>query len=97
MHLSIAELARLEAMFAEGKVRSDPPRLSATDRLLDAMMLAARHRTGPANGASVSTGAGLKAKSAIARVSEQDWDLPRTLEQLIEIRRSLMGDGDPKP
>jgi hypothetical protein len=42
MQLSTAELARLELMVASGRVRSDPPTLSATDRMMDAMIHAAR-------------------------------------------------------
>jgi hypothetical protein len=45
VQLSNEELARLEQMFTAGRVRSDPPALSATDRMLDDMIRAVRTRT----------------------------------------------------
>jgi hypothetical protein len=123
MHLSTAELARLELMFASGQVRSDPPTLSDTDRMMDAMMHAANmkdkaHRD--AQGIARDRQAGERIACETARDPEANhrqaadreggkvprdstvagelrvnWNTPRTLEELIQIRRALMRNEEP--
>jgi len=88
MHLTPAELARLEAMIAAGQVRSEPEALSATDRLLDAMRLAAARRPAPA-------ARPVPARDAAPAGADSglDWTEPRALDELIAIRRALLRQG----
>ena len=115
MHLSIAELERLEQMFASGQVRSDPPTLSATDRLMDAMIHAAEQKArvrrarqampqpapqaAPAHATNDPQAADRDGANAAeleaAGEPARDWNTPRTLEELIEIRRALMRNEEP--
>ena len=107
MRLTEEELTRIERMFAEGVVRSDPPSPSATDRLMDAMIERARARGGvrgaferavePAREQTPgSVDRRLEADQPIGKptarsvVAALDWNTPRTLAELIEIRRVLM-------
>ena len=110
MKLSNEELARLEQMFASGQVRSDPPTLSATDRMLDDMIRAAStrmedrmsrgrltgngqapgyrsSRTSPAYIANVRT---IPLNSNAPSEPQLDWNVPRTLDELIRIRQTLL-------
>jgi hypothetical protein len=98
MHLTLTELARLESMFAAGEVRSDPPTLETTDRLMDAMILAAKTKAAarpacrPVARAAPARESPVRSEAEIGR----DWNAPRSLEDLIEIRRALLRDPQPK-
>jgi len=110
MHLSAEELVRLEQMFDSGRVRSEPTTLSATDRMMDAMIAAAqlktdlrRARRAIAQGrceppptprtpetSRVGHDDGAVADRATGAKLLLDWKLPRTLDELILIRQSLL-------
>jgi hypothetical protein len=116
MHLTLTELARLESMFASGQVRSDPSTLSATDRMMDAMIQVAKLKTTGRLARRVmsqtarqaapdhepedprAAECGDRGRSEVEATSEgqPDWDTPRTLEELIEIRRALLRNEQPK-
>lgn len=81
MQLSADELTRLDMMFRSCQVRSDPPMLSDTDRMLDAMR---RSEAASDNNAprppEASSRSDIRPNSTTAR----------TLNELIHIRRGLM-------
>jgi hypothetical protein len=112
MHLSTAELARLELMFASGEVRSEPPTLSTTDRMMDAMIRAAQIKAAarmdrlvmakPASEAAPACetndrAAGRKGGNVPdpEAAPRGNWNIPRSLEELIEIRRALIRNEEP--
>ena len=103
MHLSTTELARLELMFTAGQVRSDPPTLCPTIRMMDAMIAAARMkvaRTQRPPRAATSHPAVRERPAPVAAAAEVDaqsgWGPPRTLDELIEIRRALLRNEQPE-
>jgi hypothetical protein len=89
MQLSGDELARLELMFDSCEVRSDPETLSGTDRMMDAMRRTATTKRSPMN--TKDSHAGDRALRDSERAGNgPNWNIPRTLEELIQIRRGLM-------
>ena len=107
MHLSAAELARLELMVAAGQVRSDPPTLSPTDRTLDAMIQAAQmkskhrpdaHRKSadtPSDSGKKGDGQHSMPDPNAANERRSNWETPRTLAELIQIRQALLRNEQP--
>src|SRR5690242_8884781 len=92
MQLSAEELARLEEMFSSGIVRSDPSTLSATDRMLDDLTRVARKRTTHRTSRSRLTAMGRKFSLNSSAPSDLNlaWNIPRTLDELIQVRKVLL-------
>lgn len=72
MRLTPDELARLERMFVSGTVRSDPNTLSATDRMLDAMIAAAHASMSSSAHRCRSIRSGAPAERSKSRTSPAD-------------------------
>jgi hypothetical protein len=96
MHLTPAELERLEAMCAAGQVRSDPPTLSRTDRMLDAMIAASRTRAKPRPETAPPTQAAASPDVPPRAMLHRPRRLPYRLEELLEIRRALLRGDSPE-
>lgn len=80
-------------MTAEGKVRSEPAKVSATDCMLDAMrMSAARRSRHESERASNRPNASLQQREQQGTYDAfgLDWTIPRSLGELIEIRATLL-------
>lgn len=92
MRLSPEELERLEAMCAAGQVRSDPPTLSATDRMLETMSAAARARAKPRPAPPRPPSCPAAARDTPPARRR----LPARLEDLLEIRRALLRGETPE-
>ena len=90
MRLSNEELARLEQMFASGLVQSDPLTLSATDRMLEDVIRGACTKAAPPSyPANAST---VPQNSDAPSEAQSSWKTPRTLDELIRIRQTLLRD-----
>ena len=104
MQLSDDELARLDQMIDAGQLRSEPATLSATDKMLDAMPPVSRNGRARANatapsaegGDVVAQGDDREAPASVIDTAGAglDWDAPRTVDELLEIRRALLRGED---
>jgi hypothetical protein len=113
MHLDDAELARLERMLAEGRVTCEPTILSATDRMMDAMAKRAREKARARPDIRAEPEAAREDRSSDDRAGERrnrndsaaepgdtglsGWNVPRSLDELIDIRRTLLRSERLKP
>lgn len=80
-------------MTEEGKVRSEPATVSATDRMLDVMrMSAARRARNKPERAPNRPDAPLQQREQQGTYDAfgLDWTIPRSLGELIEIRAALL-------
>lgn len=93
--LTDGELDRVGQMLAEGRMRSDPPVLSPTDQVMD-MMIERRNqkkrsrRDRPTQDQPTREPTPSRVPSPSDQL-ERDWRTPRTLDELLEIRRGLLG------
>jgi len=88
--LTDGELDQVGQLLAEGRLHHDPAVLSATDRVLDTISERVKRRQSsrPAQATQAPTPARTPAPSD---QSEQVCRLPRTLDELLELRRGLLG------
>lgn len=91
--LTAGELERVGQMLAAGRMRSDPAVLSATDRVLDSMIerRARRKRARPDPPTQDQREPTPSQVPPSAGRLERDWHVARTLEELLDVRRELLG------
>lgn len=93
--LTDGELDRVEQMLAVGRMRSDPAVLSATDQVMDTMIEGVNRkkrsrRVRPTRHQPMREPTSSPAPSTSDQ-PERDWRAPRTLDELLDIRRALLG------
>jgi hypothetical protein len=92
LHLTPLELTRLEEMMERGNVHSNPATLSNTDSMLDAMMARAALKTARRDKAAPPRAQpkGRPSRADAAQDHAVDWTNLPSLEELLDIRRSLL-------
>lgn len=93
--LTDAELDRVGQMLAVGRMRSDPAVLSATDQVLDTMIERLdRKKRSRRDRPTQDQPTREPTPSRVPSTSDQferDWHAPRTLDELLDVRRALLG------